>query len=176
MTVKINEKGSEAFYKETINAASQYAYILKNHQYKVKDYFRQFRNLLILCAVMGALLIAMTAAWGISTMLIIGFVLFAVSAVLCGAFMFKLKATLKNMMTNWHHSILRLDESGVELAVQNTQTMKIMRKNIAVVRVFSESVCFVPAAGSGVIIAVEKRFAEEVPDWIRENWPEAEIA
>ena len=30
MTIEINENGSEAFYKETVNAAAQYAYILKN--------------------------------------------------------------------------------------------------------------------------------------------------
>ena len=71
---------------------------------------------------------------------------------------------------------LTLDESGAELAVADTQTVKIARKNIAVVRVFAESVCFVPAAGAGVIISVAKNRAEEVLGFVRENWPETEIA
>ena len=80
------------------------------------------------------------------------------------------------MMENQRSSVLTLDESGVELAVADTQTVKIAWKSIAVVRVLRESLCFVPQAGAGVIIAVDRRHEPELLAWIRENRPEIEIA
>ena len=65
MTIEINEKGSEAFYREVVNISAQYRYILKNHHHKLKDYFKQFKILLMLGTVFLVLLLLMAAFWGI---------------------------------------------------------------------------------------------------------------
>ena len=70
---------------------------------------------------------------------------------------------------------MTLDESGVELNVAETQTVKIAKQNLAVVRIFKECLCFIPAKGAGVVISVDKKYAEQILSWIRENWPDAEV-
>ena len=47
MKIEIKEKGSEAFYKEIVNISGQYRYLIKNHNYKLKDYFKQFKRCLL---------------------------------------------------------------------------------------------------------------------------------
>ena len=175
MTIEINEQGSEAFYRETVNAAAQYRYILKDHHYKLKDYFKQFRTLLIISLAVLAVNAVLMIAWGGDTVQAAASAVLLVAALLCGAYLFSLHKTCRTMMAGQHRSVLTLDESGAELDVADTQTVKIARKNIAAVRIFTESICFIPAAGTGVIIAVDRKRASEVPDWIRENWPETEI-
>ena len=83
------------------------------------------------------------------------------------------------MMTNPRNSnksVLTLDDDGVELKNESTQTVRIARGNIAVIRTFKESLCFIPAAGAGVIISVNKKYADEILDWVRENWPGTDAA
>ena len=38
-----------------------------------------------------------------------------------------------------------------------------------------ECLCFIPAKGAGVVISVDKKYAEQILSWIRENWPDAEV-
>ena len=175
MTIEINETGSEAFYRETVNAAAQYRSILKNHNYKLKDYFKQFRTLLIVSLAVLAVNVVTIIAWGGGTVQTAASAALLVASLLCAAYLFSLNKTCRAMTAAPHKSVLTLDESGAELDVADTQTVKIARKNLAVVRIFDESLCFVPQAGAGVIIAVEKKRAAGIPDWIRENWPEAEV-
>ena len=176
MTIEINEQGSEAFYRETVNAAAQYRSILKDHNCKLKDYFKQFRTLLIISVAVLAVNVVLMIAWGGDTLQTAASGVLLVAALMCGAYLFSLHKTCRTMMAGRHRSVLTLDESGAELDVADTQTVKIARKNIAVVRVFAESICFVPAAGAGVIISVAKNHGEEVLGFVRENWPETEIA
>ena len=175
MQIEINEQGSEAFYKETVNAAAQYRYILKDHHYKLKDYFKQFRTLLITSLLVLAVNVGLIIAWGGDTIQTAASAVLLVAALMCGAYLFSLHKACKSMMAGRHRSVLTLDESGAELDVPDTQTVKIARKNLAVVRIFHESLCFVPQAGAGVVISVDRKLGAEIPDWIRENWPEAEI-
>ena len=65
MRIEITEKGSDAFYREVVNITAQYRSILKNHRHKLKDYFRQFRLLLVLGAAVLVILILMTVFWGV---------------------------------------------------------------------------------------------------------------
>ena len=175
MTIEINEQGSEAFYRETVSAAAQYGMILKNHRYVLKDYFKQFKGLLIACIALAVLMAAMAFAWGLDTILIIGLAVDAVSLVLCAAYLSRLRQTVKNMLAHPHRSVLTLDGEGVELKA-DTGSVKIAKNNVAVIRVFTESLCFIPAAGAGVIISVDRKYADEILGWVRENWPGTDAA
>ena len=175
MTIEINENGSEAFYKETVNAAAQYAYILKNHGHPLKDYFKQYKNLLIISGIFVVILAVMGIAWGMDTLMIVALVLLLLASLLACAYLFRLSRMVKGMMAGKHKSVLTLDEDGVELNAAETQTVRIAKSNLAVIRVFKESLCFIPAKGAGVVISVEKKYADEILGWIRENWPDAEV-
>ena len=62
MRIEISEKGSDAFCREVVNITAQYRSILKNHNHKLKDYFRQFRLLLVLGAAVLVILILMAVS------------------------------------------------------------------------------------------------------------------
>lgn len=85
MKIEIKEKGSASFYREVISVMASYRTILKNHQHKVKNYFRQYKILMILEAVMFLALLLMQIFWGGGTFEIIVMVALAVTLVLCGA-------------------------------------------------------------------------------------------
>ena len=176
MTIEINEKGSEAFYKDTVNAAAQYRYLLKNKNYKLKDYFVQFRTLVIASLAVLAVNVVLMILWGAETYQIAVSAALLIAALMSVAYLLSLNKTYKTMMADPHTSVLTLDDDGVELKVRDTQTVRIAKKNVAVIRTFSESLCFIPAAGAGVIISVNKKYADEILGWVRENWPGTDAA
>ena len=171
MTIEINEKGSEAFYKETVNAAAQYRYLLKDRNYKLKDYFRQFRTLTIAGAAVLVVNVLLMILWGAETYQIAVSAALVIACLLSASFLMSLNKAYKTMMAGTHKSVLTLDDDGVELKTENTQTVRIAKGNIAVIRTFSECLCFVPAAGAGVILSVNRKYADEILAWVRENWP-----
>mgnify|MGYP007070336305 CR=1 FL=1 len=175
MKIEINEPGSEAFYKETVNAAAQYRYILKDHSYKLKDYFRHYRTLLTVALIVLAANVAEMLLWGAGTAQLVASGVLLAASLMCSAYLFSLKKSCRTMMADPRASVLSLDDGGVELKVEDTQTVRIAKSNIAVIRVFSECLCFVPAAGAGVIISVDRKYEEEITRWVRENWPETEM-
>ena len=81
MKIEISEKGSEAFYREVVNITSQYRFILKNHHHKLKDYFKQFRILLILGAAAMVILILMAIFWDVNPF---DYAIIAVLGAVCG--------------------------------------------------------------------------------------------
>ena len=68
LKIEIKEKGSESFYREVVNFQAQYRFILRNPARKLKDYFKQFRTLLILGSVFLVALIFMSIFWGARTL------------------------------------------------------------------------------------------------------------
>ena len=175
MQIEINEMGSKAFYEEAVNAAAQYRYLLKDHHVKLKNYFSQYRTLLIVGAAALAVQLALILAWGADTYRVFCALFLLIAVVLTLLFRMRLCKMRDAMMADPHRSVLTLDESGVQLETPGTQMIRIDRNNVAVIRIFTESVCFVPAGGSGIIVAVARRYEGEILPWLRENWPEAEI-
>ena len=117
----------------------------------------------------------MGTLWGMDSFMIVALALLLIASLLAGASLLRLTKLVKAMMAGKHRSVLTLDESGVELNVAETQTVKIAKQNLAVVRIFKECLCFIPAKGAGVVISVDKKYAEQILSWIRENWPDAEV-
>ena len=174
MTIEINEQGSEAFYKETVNMAAQYRYLLKNHQVKLKDYFKQFRTLLILSLAVLLINVLMIVFWGADTFQLVAAGALLIAALMCAAYLFSLTKACKAMMADRHSSVLTLDESGAELATEGKQTVRLAWENIAMVRVFQESVGFIPQNGTGFIISVDKKYAADILAWLQINRPAVE--
>ena len=175
MKIEISEKGSEAFYREVVNITSQYRFILKNHHHKLKDYFKQFRILLILGAAAMVILILMAIFWDVNPFDYAIIAVLGIEVVLCVGYLYALNKMLKAMLADSRTSVLTLDDTGVELNKDGSQIVKLGWDNIAVVRVYQESLTFVPGDRTGIVISVAKKYAGEILAWLRENQPHVEV-
>ncbi len=175
MKVEINEKGSEAFYREVVNITSQYRFILKNHHYKLKDYFKQFRILLILGAAAFVILILMAVFWDVNPFDYAIIAALGIEMVLCAGYLYALNKMLKAMLADTRTSVLTLDDTGVELNKGGSQIVKLGWDNIAVVRVYQESLTFIPGDHTGIVISAAKKYASEILAWLREKQPLVEV-
>ena len=175
LRIEIKENGSDAFYRETANVAAQVRALLKKPDGKLKDYFSVVRNYLILCAVMFVLLGIMAAAWGADKLTAVAMALLAFTTLFEGLFLSNLHKMSKGLKNGFRPSVLTLDENGVELAKENSQTVRLDWGNIALIREFGESICFIPHESMGIMISVAKRYAKDITDWIKENRPEIKL-
>ena len=175
MKIEITEKGSEAFYRETVNVSAQYRYLLKNHSYRLRDYFRQFTLLLILGAVFLVLLLVLALSRGLEPWdyAVIG--LLGTAVVLCAAYLYLLHKMLRAMLADSRTSVLTLDDTGVELNKGGSQIVKLGWDNVAMVRVFRESLVFVSGDRTGIVISAAKRYADQILSWLRANQPGLEL-
>ena len=175
MTIEITEKGSGAFYKEIVNVLAQYRLILKNHNHKLKDYFKQLKVLIAAGTIMLVLLGAMMIFWGAKSLDIVAEICLAIAVIMSAAYLMNLNKVLKSLLDDVRTSVLTIDEDGVELRKEDSQTVKLAWNNIAVVKKYKESLNFVSANQSGFIISVDKRYSGDIENWIRENRPETEV-
>ena len=176
MIIEIRQKGSEAFYREVVNITAQYRYILKNHHHRLKDYFKQFKLLLVLAAVFLVLLLLMAAFWGLDRWGYAVIAGLAISAAMSAVYLRLLNNMLKAMLADARTSVLSLDEAGVELNKGGSQIVKLGWENIAVVCVYWESISFVSGDRTGIVISVAKQYAGEIPAWLRAEQPGVELA
>ena len=175
MKIEISEKGSEAFYREVVNITFQYRFILKNHHYKLKDYFKQFRALLILGAAALVILILMAVFWGAKPLDYAIMAALGIEVVMCVGYLYILNKMLKSMLADSRTSVLSLDETGVELNKGGSQIVKLGWDNTAVVRVYQESLTFVSGDRTGFVISIAKKYAGEILAWLRDNQLSAEV-
>ncbi|MBQ4045363.1 MAG: hypothetical protein II627_02850 [Lachnospiraceae bacterium] len=175
MTIEILEKGSESFYKETVNVIAQYRYLLKNHRYKVKDYFDQYKKLLIVSSIVFVVLLLMIIFWGPDALSFAGVSVLFIAIVLCIFYMFTLKRALKTLLSDSRFSILTLDDKGVELNKGDEQILRFSWDNVLFVRVFDYGIGFVSSDRSGVIIMVSRDYEKEILAWLSANQPELEV-
>ena len=175
MKIEISEKGSEAFYREVVNITAQYRGILRNHHYRLKDYFKQFRILLILSAAILVILILMAIFWGAEPFYYAVMGALGIEVIMCAGYLYALNKMLRTMMADTGTTVITLDDTGVEFNRVGSQLIKLAWDNIAVVRVFQESITFVSADRRGVVISIAKQYAGEIPAWLREHHPSVEV-
>jgi hypothetical protein len=175
MKIEIKEKGTEAFYRETVNVASQYKALIKRPDKKLSDRFAVFRIEGILCVVLFALTLLTSLAWGFDTLGIISMVLLAFVAFLCFCYLRNMKQLMKSLMDDPRSSVLTLDDLGVELDKEGTQTVRISWENVAFLRVFKECFAFLAKSPGGFMITVNMPYKEEVLQFLREHRTGVEI-
>ena len=114
MKIEIDEKGSEAFYKEIVNIAAQYRFILKNHHYKLKDYFKQYRILTVTGSVVLGILILMMIFWGVKTLDIAAAAVLSVTLMMCIFYLHNLNRLYKTYLHDDRNSVLTLERDVLE--------------------------------------------------------------
>ena len=172
MKIEITERGSEAFYTETVNVMSQFRALLKTPDRKLRDNFRMMRPYLILCAVLLVLILLANIFWGFDALGIAAMIMLAAVLLVYGASLMNMNKMRKGLESEFKPSTLTLDESGAELERPGVQTVKLGWSSIAFVRAFSECVCIVPASTSGIMISVDAKYASEIFSWLGENQPQ----
>ncbi len=175
MKIDTNEPIREELARELVNVTYQYRQLRKNHNARIRDQFKQFRTLLICAVVIAVLYAATMIAWGFDlTQAVIGIFLLIVIVftviVMRGA-----RSLLDSIKNGSGYSSVILDETGIELGKRDSSVLKTAWGNILFVRVFSESVIFIPKELSGVLISVDIKHAKEITGWIKENRPEIEL-
>ncbi len=177
MTIEIKEKGSDSFFREAVNIYLQYRAILKNHNCKIKDYFKSYTIFLIV----GAVLFVAVLMEAIFLLGFEGYIIFALSITgLCtlieAAGLLGAHSMFKRLKSNHRESLLTLDENGVELNIKGSYSIRIDWDSIAVVKVGSESLSFLAEKQTAALITVTRTYEEQIAPWLRINRPEVEIA
>ena len=167
MRIEVKEKGTKEFYEEVVNASSQYRSLIKNPDAKLRNTIKSFKIDLILCAVFLILLVVIGALWGFDTLTVIGIVLLVVVAIFCGAFLNNMNKAVKRYLEDQCTSVVTLDESGVELSKEGSNVIRLAWDNVAFVRVFKESVCFLSKDMTSIMLAVNIAHKQEILDYIR---------
>ncbi len=175
MTIEIKEKGSDRFYREVINVISQYRYLLKKPRRKIKNYFKEYTVLLIICAMILLLDVVSICLFDAGTGEKIALVTMIFLIVLLGAYVFRLNKLKKTMLADPRTSTLTLDEYGVTLNKENTQELRVSWDGIVFVRILKEGVYFVTSQQTGIVISVIRKYENEILPWLREHRPGLEI-
>lgn len=169
MTIVIKEKGTKEFYKEVVNVTSQYRQLLKKPEAKLNDNFKSY---VIMMAAM-AILFATQLVNGISN----GFSAL-IGAALAASFMafvvlFIYRRNMNKMVDAYlsddRASTVTLDENGVELNKDGSQIIRVGWDEVALVRSFKESTCFIAKNVSGLVIAVTNLYKDDIMKYLEDN-------
>jgi len=169
MTIEVKEKGTKAFYEEVVNVVAQYGRLRKRPDAKLKNYFVSLRNFAILLAVMTLIDAGIGVAWGFDGIVAAGVIVCAVMLVFDVAFLINLGRLVDRYLADERASTVILDENGVELDKEGTQTVRLAWPSIAFVRVFRESICFISGDIQSFVIAVNIGHKKEILDYIKNS-------
>ena len=175
LVLTIEEKGSEAFYREAVNVITQYRSLLGKPGKKLKDNFRQMRIHIVLCAALLAICVVLSVLHGRSSLLIAGSILTCFAALISLICLRSMNRLLQSLMNDKHTSVVTLDGQGIELKKIYARTVRLAWSNIAFIRVFEESVCVLSRDSTGFVLSIERLYENEILTWLRDNRPEVMI-
>lgn len=169
MTIEIKEKGTKAFYKETVNVLSQYRQLLYRPNDKLKDNFR--KNIFLTVAMLLIFIINLIAGFNqgfrAMTVLILAFSGFAAAAT--AVVMVKMNKMVEGYLADDRPSLVTIDEEGIEIEKTGSQAVRLAWDNVAFVRSFAESTCFFSKDLSGIVLSVTNDHKKELLSYIKEN-------
>lgn len=169
MTIEVKEKGSKEFYKEVVNVISQYRQFMKKPEAKLNDNFKSYA---IMMAAMAILFVSQLLHGFID-----GFDALT-GAALAASFMafivlFIYRSNMKKMVDAYLNddkiSTVTLDENGVELNKGGSQIIRVGWDEVALVRSFKESTCFIAKNLTGLVIAVTNTYKNDIMKYLKDN-------
>lgn len=169
MTIEIKEKGTKEFYKEVVNIISQYRQLIKKPEAKLNDNFKSYAIMMAAFAILFATHFlriicgdrdALTGA-AITASFMALLVLF-----MCWR---NMKKMLDAYLNDDRDSTVTLDENGVELNKGGSQIMRVGWDEVALVRSFKESTCFIAKNVTGLVIAVTNLYKDDIMKYLEDN-------
>ncbi|MBR0139132.1 MAG: hypothetical protein IJM17_02455 [Firmicutes bacterium] len=175
MNIEINEKGSEAFYRQTVSVTGQYRTLIKKPTAKYKDQEKVMKRNIAVCAVMAALMLMIIVNRGLEPLAAMALGLMVFDVVICAAFLKNLKTISKRLMDEQQPEVLTMDEVGVSLNRRDGRVLRVAWDSLAFVRVFSECVCFFSSDAAGFVLSVDKRYKDQILSWLAAEKPQVTV-
>lgn len=168
MRIEITER-SEAFYSELISVAAQIKKIKEHPERKLKDVFKTYIMLWIAEIVLLVLGALMGFFWGFDKTVTIVIVLAVIGIVFSCIYLYILIKTKNSYVKDDKDSFFTIDEKGVALDKPNNLLIQCSFESMDFVRLYDELLAFIPKETGGVIIAIPRKYAEEVLQYIADK-------
>lgn len=167
MTIEVKERGSKEFYEEVVNVLNQYRMFLAEPEADLANAFKTNLRQAILMALMFVVMLLIGIRGRFSAVVIICLVASGLAMVLTSVYPYRLRQQVNTFIADDRTAVVTLDETGVEFNKEGSQVVKLGWDNVALVRAFSESVCFFAKDLSGVVIAVNGKYRQEIFEYIK---------
>jgi len=169
MRIECREKGTEAFYRETVCISSMFRALIQDPERPLKDIFRQLITYMITGAALLIMLAVIGAVSGWSALMILAVVVVVLMTAASAFFYITVKRTVRIFLAGQKPSVLTLNRQGVKLERNGGQTMQADWDMIAFVRVFEECICFMGKHQKGFMISVNRKYEDQVMRFFSEN-------
>lgn len=172
--IKITDNTSKDYLNEIINILMQIRKFQSRPRAKLLPIY-QFSRIMIIIGTPFLILFLTLGIKDRSTIFMMLSTLLAVCLLIMGIVLNSLGKLRKNIICDSGESALTIDSDGVEFRSLNRQTVRLDRSQIAYVRVFKHSVCFVPRNLTGFLINTDKSYADEIIQAVKAETPDIEI-
>ena len=174
MRIEMEGNGSDSLYREVVNIVSQYKMLMKKPDAPLVDSFRQMKLCLVLCIALSVFLGLLTFLYGVDMIGVMALMLNAFLIIFAAYRLIRMNRFLNEVKSDKRVTTLILDEDGVAVEKEGAEVVSIRWDFVAFVRKFEESVGFFAKGGAGVI-AVNRRYEEEIVKYLKENKPEVRV-
>lgn len=172
MVIKMEEKGSLAFYAEGLQLGQQYRKLKEKPHRKLKNTFRNTGYYCVGCVAMSVAVLALGLVLGYDFAILACFTLLLVAGILSGRRYLEIKRHLQKFQDSFVPSALTVDEDGIVLSNSQTKALRMPWSEVQFVRVFQECICFMSKEENGFIISVNALYKDEIIPYVKENHPE----
>ena len=107
--------------------------------------------------------------------MIVAEVVLAINIVLSIMLFRNMKKLLGKLQDDPRTSVFSMDDRGIELDKEGAQIVRIAWDNLAFVRAFKESICFASKEGTGITISIDRKYENEIRQYMTEHVPSIEI-
>jgi hypothetical protein len=169
MTIEIKEKGTKEFYKEVVNVISQYRQLIKKPEAKLNDNFRSYAFLMIAFVIMFAANLFEAIQGDLGVLNIAAITASFMALIVLLIYRRNMKKMVDAYLNDDRASTVTLDENGIELNKGGSQVTRLGWEDVALVRSFKESTCFVAKSVTGLVIAVTNLYKDDIMKYLEDN-------
>ena len=157
--------------KELISVAGQLQKLRLNPEMTITDIFRSSFRFMMISVVLFVAVILMIVFWGMSTMLTIALVLWAVCFLFSAMLCYTLNKRVNDYMAkdDGLPKKIILDEDGVSFVKEKSQHMQLAWSNLAFARGFKYIFMFVSKDNTLLSIVASAEHSEAIKAYIKEN-------
>lgn len=159
--IKTIDNTSKEYLNEIINILIQIRKLQSKPHAKLKPIYQFCRIMMVI----GTPFLILFLTFGIkdqNTVFMMLSTILAVCLLTIGSALLSISKLRKHLISNSGESILTIDNDGVESKSPNGQVFRLAWNQIVYVRVFEQSICFVPRSLTGFLINTDKIYADKI--------------
>lgn len=169
MRIEIKEEGTRELYTEVVNVLMQYRKLIRNPEAALNDNFKSFRTICKAAAAAFVVIMICGFLFGWNNIIFICSAITWVCVAMLLVYLNKMNKTVQAYLDDKRRSVIILDERGVALSKDGSLAVRLDWDNVAFVRSFTESTCFVPDEELGIVIPVPNTYRDEIRDYMTNN-------